>query len=184
MGGLRRCLGTWIDCGRTAISASDVLLPDPVKAARQTNWHQRSRAAPTAELPDAGACAGRVLYVPHDRREYRSRPRPLSCRKHVHATACSDQGAQLVLQRGMQRRSESTGSEPRAPRVGHAVVSRTRVVESVVTAMPSWLRFQDQVMVLPSAETFRRPCPNDPSLHMNIFCVSAMLRRKRFCEKL
>ncbi len=62
------------------------------------------------------------------------------------------------------------------------------MVESVVTEVPSWLRFQDQVMVLPSAEMFRRPCPNEPSLHKNVCCVkyyyalSQTLRRHYKCR--
>ena len=68
---------------------------------------------------------------------------------------------------------DSQGRKAGAPRVGHAVVSRTKVAESVTTATPSWLRFQDQVMVLPSAEMLRRPCPNEPSLQSKAPCFTS-----------
>ncbi len=44
------------------------------------------------------------------------------------------------------------------------MVSRVKVTLSVVTMMPSWLRFHSQDIVVPFAATLRTPCPNDASL--------------------
>ena len=43
-------------------------------------------------------------------------------------------------------------------------MSRVKVTLSVVTMMPSWLRFHSQDIVVPFAATLRMPCPNDASL--------------------